>query len=78
MTNYYEKLPRKAKGHKCQILTDDGDLCGKPCNWEVSAHLENELYYDGPNWVSFYVCQEHLDAQWLWKKEAQDGDDAND
>ena len=62
---YYERLPRKVTGqHRCQLLTPDGDKCNKKAIWEVSAHLETELYKYEASWMAFYLCQEHWMVNW--------------
>ncbi len=69
---YCEKLSRKALGHKCQVLNDDGNLCGRPSAREVDVHADNEIYTgDAPQWFAVFVCQKHYDA-YPWKAREED------
>jgi hypothetical protein len=54
---YFEKLPRKVEGKKCQSLVPDGDLCGKPATVEVSMHGDPGMHEDA--WVAVFLCPEH-------------------
>jgi len=67
MRHDYEKLPRKvARKHRCQALTESGDQCRDMAEWQVDAHLDQEIYSDGINWIMFYLCTRHWLTQWLW------------
>lgn len=65
---YSDKLPRRRapRGHKCQVLHSSGERCKQPALWEVSAHLESELYQE-VTWIVLHLCKEHwIVEQNLW------------
>lgn len=55
--NYAEKLPRSVTGKKCQSLSPEGNLCGKPAAYEVGIQGDTGLHEDV--WVAVYLCEEH-------------------
>lgn len=61
---YSDLLPRKIDpcGNQmdCATLTNAGELCPHPAEYEVAAHLDNEMYEQNFGWVRVLVCVHHL------------------
>jgi hypothetical protein len=54
---YSDKLPRKVSGKKCQSLSPEGELCGKPAAFEVGVQGDPGLHEDV--WVAVFLCEKH-------------------
>jgi hypothetical protein len=56
---YSDLLPRKVTGHTCQSLAPNGELCGKPAEFEVGVQGDPGMHEDA--WVAVFLCKHHAE-----------------
>ena len=60
---YSDKLPCRSRGHKCQALDDDGNLCDAKATITTHIHRDSEIIsYDDKDisWAVIHVCNDHI------------------
>ncbi len=65
--SYSDQLPRKVSGKKCQSLSPEGNLCGKPATHEVGILGDPGVHEDV--WAAVFFCEEHakLAERQIWE-----------
>ena len=53
---------QKKKVYRCNALSDEGRICGKPASTRISYHGDKEIYPYKVCWVRVWLCEKHKEV----------------